>query len=43
VRGWPGDGDNSRALALGFPVDADIDGLIRSYMADRRAATAVGR
>ena len=42
VRGWPGDGDNSRALALGFPVDADIDGLIRRYMADRRAATAIG-
>jgi nucleoside-diphosphate-sugar epimerase len=35
VRGWPGNGDNSRALALGFPVDDGIDAIIRAYMAEQ--------
>ena len=32
VRGWPGAGDNTRARALGFPVDDDIDTIIRRHM-----------
>jgi D-erythronate 2-dehydrogenase len=32
VRGWPGDGDNTRALSLGFPVDESIDAIVRQYM-----------
>lgn len=35
VRGWPGDGDNARALSLGFPVDEHIDAIIRQYMHER--------
>jgi hypothetical protein len=35
---WPGAFDTRQALAAGFVADADIDSLIRSYMAD--AATA---
>jgi D-erythronate 2-dehydrogenase len=35
VRGWPGNGDNSRALALGFPVDDGIDAIIRGYIAEQ--------
>jgi nucleoside-diphosphate-sugar epimerase len=40
VRGWPGAGDNSRALALGFPVDENIDALIRQYMQENSASSA---
>jgi nucleoside-diphosphate-sugar epimerase len=32
VRGWPGAGDNSRARALGFPVDDSFDAIIRHYI-----------
>lgn len=32
VRGWPGAGDNSRARALGFPVDESFDAIIRHYI-----------
>jgi hypothetical protein len=32
VRGWPGAGDNTRARALGLPVDDSIDAIIRQYM-----------
>ena len=32
VRGWPGARDNTRARALGFPVDDDIDTIIRRHM-----------
>jgi nucleoside-diphosphate-sugar epimerase len=42
VRGWPGAGDNSRALALGFPVDENIDALIRQYMQENSASSARG-
>jgi nucleoside-diphosphate-sugar epimerase len=34
VRGWPGAGDNTRARSLGFPVDDDIDTIIRRHMDD---------
>jgi nucleoside-diphosphate-sugar epimerase len=34
VRGWPGNGDNSRARSLGFPVDDNIDTIIRRHMDD---------
>lgn len=40
VRGWPGDGDNTRARALGFPVDAGIDAIIEQYMQERSPAHA---
>jgi nucleoside-diphosphate-sugar epimerase len=36
VRGWPGAGDNSRALSLGFPVDESIEAIIRQYMQETR-------
>lgn len=32
VRGWPGRLDNSRARALGFPVDESFDAMIRRYI-----------
>jgi D-erythronate 2-dehydrogenase len=32
VRGWPGTLDNSRACALGFPVDESFDAIIRRYI-----------
>jgi nucleoside-diphosphate-sugar epimerase len=32
VRGWPGTLDNSRARALGFPVDESFDAIIRGYI-----------
>jgi hypothetical protein len=35
VRGWPGAGDNTRARALGLPVDQSMDAIIRQYMEDR--------
>jgi D-erythronate 2-dehydrogenase len=34
VRGWPGAGDNARARSLGFPVDEDVDAIIRRHMDD---------
>ncbi len=34
VRGWPGALDNSRAIALGFPVDDTFDTIVRRYMQD---------
>jgi nucleoside-diphosphate-sugar epimerase len=34
VAGWPGAVDASRARALGFPIDENIDALIRQYMRD---------
>lgn len=34
VRGWPGAGDNTRARSLGFPVDDDVDTIIRRHMDD---------
>jgi D-erythronate 2-dehydrogenase len=37
VRGWPGAGDNTRARALGLPVDQSMDAIIRQYMEDRSA------
>ena len=37
VRGWPGAGDNTRARALGLPVDQNMDAIIRQYMEDRSA------
>ena len=36
VTGWPGAFDVSRALALGFHVDADADAIVRQYI-DRKA------
>ncbi len=35
---WPGAFDVSRALALGFTADRDIDGLISEYLATRATA-----
>lgn len=32
--GWPREADNRRALELGLPADADIDGIIRAYIQD---------
>ena len=34
MRGWPGKGDNSRARALGLPVDESFDAIIRRHIAD---------
>jgi D-erythronate 2-dehydrogenase len=34
MRGWPGAGDNSRARALGFPVDESFDAIIRRHIED---------
>jgi D-erythronate 2-dehydrogenase len=34
VRGWPGNGDNSRARSLGFPADDSIDTIIGRHMDD---------
>jgi nucleoside-diphosphate-sugar epimerase len=34
VNGWPGALDNSRALALGFPVDESFDAIVRQYVKD---------
>jgi len=39
MRGWPGAGDNSRARALGFPVDESFDAIIRRHMEDMRSAS----
>jgi nucleoside-diphosphate-sugar epimerase len=36
VNGWPGTLDNSRALALGFPVDESFDGIVRQYINEMR-------
>lgn len=35
---WPGTLDDSRARALGFPVDTSFDDVIRQYIADQRSA-----
>jgi hypothetical protein len=32
VLGWPPAIDNTRAIALGFPVDDSFDAIVRSYM-----------
>lgn len=34
VATWPGRIDNARALALGFPADADFESVIRRYIAE---------
>jgi nucleoside-diphosphate-sugar epimerase len=34
VRGWPGNGDNTRARAMGFPADDSIDTIIGRHMDD---------
>jgi nucleoside-diphosphate-sugar epimerase len=36
VSTWPGAWDNSRARALGFPADEDIESVIRSFLQDQR-------
>jgi nucleoside-diphosphate-sugar epimerase len=38
VLGWPGRLEASRARALGFPVDASFDEIIRQYIEDARPA-----
>jgi nucleoside-diphosphate-sugar epimerase len=45
VRGWPGTLDNSRARALGFPVDESFDAIIRRYIEQdmRRVPRAAAR
>jgi nucleoside-diphosphate-sugar epimerase len=35
VLGWPGALETTRALALGFAVDADFDGIIRAHIGDQ--------
>ena len=35
---WPGDFDVTRALALGFSQDQDIDAVVRQFIADTAAA-----
>ena len=39
MRGWPGVGDNSRAVTLGFPADDSFDAIIRRYMEDMLTAS----
>ena len=34
---WPGASDNTRAIAMGFPVDEDFDQVIRDYIAENRS------
>lgn len=36
VLGWPGALDNTRALALGFPVDRSIDRIIERHIHDQK-------
>jgi nucleoside-diphosphate-sugar epimerase len=40
---WPGRFDASRALALGFPVDASFDDIIRQYIANDLPRTRGGQ
>jgi nucleoside-diphosphate-sugar epimerase len=43
VCGWPGRFASTRARALGFPADADMDGIIRAFIEDEMAGPgAVG-
>ena len=37
VRSWPGDFRTTRANALGFAADADFEGVIRAFLAEREA------
>jgi nucleoside-diphosphate-sugar epimerase len=43
VRGWPGDGDNTRARALGFPVDEGIDAIIQQYVQEHSTTGMIER
>jgi nucleoside-diphosphate-sugar epimerase len=44
VRGWPAAIDNTRALALGFPVDNNFESIVRRYIAeDMGAGVASGQ
>jgi nucleoside-diphosphate-sugar epimerase len=40
VCSWPGALDDRRARRLGFSADADVESIVRQYIADQRSASA---